>query len=221
MENEEEWEEEKSIFVDVLKWLYASTQWINDRRHKQIGIAQCRNYILENKSPTPQQPLRQFQSFIHGLHSTHSHICISFLDCCSQQIECITLVICVGSYCSNLFWLRNISKMIVTLRSKMIVQKLIGDGNLFSKFPDKLKCLKSNERALIPSVVMVPLLLTSLMTSIDSILKIRTDVIGAFSSMMVTIGYSLLLAIYCHFVFNREKFYSFLDDMEDIISDSA
>lgn len=111
--------------------------------------------------------------------------------------------------------------MVVTLDSRIILQKFIGDGNLFSKLPDKLKFFKSSERVIIPSVLMVSYFFMSLTALIDSTLKIRTYVIGACSSMMVVIGHSLLLAIYCNFVFNREKFYSFFEDVEGITSDSA
>lgn len=111
--------------------------------------------------------------------------------------------------------------MVVTLRSRIILRKLIGDVNLFSELPEKFNFLKSSERVIIPSIVMVSFFFMSLTALIDSTLKIRTDVIGACSSMMVAIGYWVLLAIYCNFVFNRDKLYSFFEDVEGITSDSA
>lgn len=64
-------------------------------------------------------------------------------------------------------------------------------------------------------------LLFTVVVSVFVALNFRRDMYQAFSTLAIYIAHCALMAPYCHLLINRNKFYSLLSELEDIVNKSV
>lgn len=110
--------------------------------------------------------------------------------------------------------------MIVTLRTKVFLQNLIGDGDMLPRLPLMLWTPWLRERFIVPFVIIFWLLPIQLGSSVNFVLNVRGDLVHACASLIPALCFSIWIVIYWHFLINRKRFYSLFNDVEDIVYES-
>lgn len=141
------------------------------------------------------------------VHCAYSYIRLNWISCLLVSIPVERI------------WTKR-GKMIVTLRTKVFLQNLIGDGDMLPRLPMMFWNAWLRERFIVPFVITFSMFSIQLGNSIDFVLNVRDDLVHACALLISALGFSIWIVIYLHFLFNRQRFYSLFNEVEDIVYES-
>lgn len=96
---------------------------------------------------------------------------------------------------------------------KIFLRRIVGLGSFSGKYYRETNIV-------VPIMVAIPLLFLASTSILNIILSNEADLNEAWFSIPGGGGASYLTSVYLHFLFNRNRFISLLDEMENIVNES-
>lgn len=116
----------------------------------------------------------------------------------------------ISKYCVILRVSSNRSEM-MTIYSKKFFQNIVGDGQVW---PSKFR-----EKVILPILISLLLVSMQIATALNSCINTDGNIANTVTSFMVFLFMISWIPIYWHFLVNRQRIYSLMDDMNDLIDE--